>query len=421
MSQSRSEILLEALLNGTTADITPQSRSEEYLLALLNGVKDLPTPQSRIEAYYYALCQRGLGDGSGGSTVEGITATIELVLASGNQVVTAPDGKLYKTVTIEKPETLIPENIVKDVNIAGVVGSHVDSEPVLQDKTITENGTYIPEEGVDGFDSVTVNVPDTPAVVQQLNVTENGTYTPSDGVDGFNSVVVAVSSTDETDYFTQLMKNTLSECSSNVENIRIYAFYSCSTLTSVNFPACTSIGSSAFGSCAKLSTVNFPECVTIEQSAFYRCYSLKTLSFPKCENIKNTAFADCRSITEINFPVCTVISTGAFGGCSGVVSVSCPECTTLGIYAFSGCSKLETVSFPKCTSIGNYAFSKCSKLSAIYLMSTDICTLASTYAFSSAGITSSTGSIYVPSSLVASYKAATNWAYFSNRIFAAEE
>lgn len=69
------------------------------------------------------------------------------------------------------------------------------ANPVLEELEVTENGNYTPSEGVDGFGSVTVNVPDIPAVVQPLEVTENGTYTAPDGVDGFSEVTVNVDPT----------------------------------------------------------------------------------------------------------------------------------------------------------------------------------------------------------------------------------
>ena len=70
-----------------------------------------------------------------------------------------------------------------------------------------------------------------------------------------------------------------------------------------------------------------------------------------------------------------------------------------------------------CTSIGSYAFRNCNKLTSIYLLASSVCTLYNSSVFYIAGITSTQGSIFVPSSLVTSYKTATNWTYFSNRIF----
>ena len=101
----------------------------------------------------------------------------------------------------------------------------VDVEPALESLTVTENGLYLPTAGVDGYDRVTVdvpptvpdlvpldvtangqylptghdgfsevnvNVPATVPVTESLSVTENGTYVPSAGIDGFNEVVVNV-------------------------------------------------------------------------------------------------------------------------------------------------------------------------------------------------------------------------------------
>ena len=51
--------------------------------------------------------------------------TVALDLADGDQIVFPPtEGKALSKVTIQKPETLLPENILKDIVIAGVRGSH---------------------------------------------------------------------------------------------------------------------------------------------------------------------------------------------------------------------------------------------------------------------------------------------------------
>lgn len=52
------------------------------------------------------------------------TQTVNLSLASGNQTVSATDGKYMTSVTINKPSTLVAGNIKSGVNIAGVTGTY---------------------------------------------------------------------------------------------------------------------------------------------------------------------------------------------------------------------------------------------------------------------------------------------------------
>ena len=49
--------------------------------------------------------------------------TVDLSMASGNQVIAPDEGYSLSEVTVTKPATLIPENIKKDVNVGGVVGT----------------------------------------------------------------------------------------------------------------------------------------------------------------------------------------------------------------------------------------------------------------------------------------------------------
>lgn len=60
----------------------------------------------------------------GGSSVEILeNMPIELDFTTGNQGIVAPDGMAVKSAIIQKPDTLIPENIADGVNIAGIVGA----------------------------------------------------------------------------------------------------------------------------------------------------------------------------------------------------------------------------------------------------------------------------------------------------------
>ena len=120
-----------------------------------------------------------------------------------------------------------------------------------------------------------------------------------------------------------------------------------------------------------------------------------------------------RTITEFEDNEIEVIGIYAFRSCSALTSVSLPAVTRIGDYAFYSCSKLTSVSLPAATSIGNFAFESCSALTTLYIgtESDTVCTLSSTNA-----IPSSVTDIYVPEALVESYKTATNWSSFADKI-----
>lgn len=90
------------------------------------------------------------------------TKTVDLAMGSGNQVISKSSGKDGMTqVTITKPSTMLPANIKKGVNIGGVVGSL--EAPSLQDSkavTITSNGTttITPDAPYDAMKNVSVTV-----------------------------------------------------------------------------------------------------------------------------------------------------------------------------------------------------------------------------------------------------------------------
>ena len=58
--------------------------------------------------------------------------TVPLSMADGDQVVTPDEGKVLTKATVQKPSTLAPENIKKDVNIGGVVGALESSAPAKE-------------------------------------------------------------------------------------------------------------------------------------------------------------------------------------------------------------------------------------------------------------------------------------------------
>lgn len=195
-----------------------------------------------------------------------------------------------------------------------------------------------------------------------------------------------------------------------VTSIGVYAFTYCSKLTSINFPACKNIGYCAFSYCANLTNINFPVCTSIEDYAFDRCTKLTNASFPGCMIIGISAFQYCYNLTSASFPACTSIGSAAFSRCSSLTSI------------YFG-KDIPSTSTSTKAYIDPYAFRYCSKLTNLTLYYPSVATLSNINAFqntpmSVSTLTGSFGSIYVPASLVAAYKSATNWATYADRITA---
>ena len=232
---------------------------------------------------------------------------------------------------------------------------------------------------------------------------------------------------------------------STVTTLGVYALCNFDTISSVNFSKCTTISQYALSACTKIQTAIFPSCVTIGSYAFWNDSKLTTISFPKCKTISTDAFRGCSGLTSIYFPLVTTIWGTAFASCNGLTTIQStdlPVCSSIPNQAFYKCTGLLTVtmpalsniytafqlcdhismiSFPKGSMVGSSAFSGCVRLTKLYLTNSSVAKLSNSNAFTSTPIggystTAGTfGSIYVPSSLLTSYKASTNWTYFSSR------
>ena len=256
-------------------------------------------------------------------------------------------------------------------------------------------------------------------VTETLNVSVNNTYYPGQGVDGFSQVVVDVPQS--VIGFTQknLTEGTIEII--NLDNSASFvassAFMNNKKIQTVNLPYATSVGATAFYECISLTQVSLPVCSYIDRWAFGYCNSLTQVSLPVCSSIDMWTFGYCTSLTQVSLPVCEYICYNAFRSCSSLSQVILPMCSYIDNQVFIDCYSLSQVSLPVCSKISNYTFYNCSSLSIITIGYSSVCSLYSSNTFTNTQITSSTGSIYVPASLVDSYKSATNWSYFSTQIF----
>lgn len=132
-----------------------------------------------------------------------------------------------------------------------------------------------------------------------------------------------------------------------------------------------------------------------------------------------SAFASCSNLISVSLPACEDVGAQAFRSCTSLSDVYIPNCTTVEAAAFRDCKALQSISLPVCSYIGIRAFQS-TNINNIVLGSTSVCHLSESNAFDSTPITSGTGSIYVPASLVDAYKSANYWSYFSTQIFPIE-
>ena len=177
------------------------------------------------------------------------------------------------------------------------------------------------------------------------------------------------------------MGKNVTKLPSDLTSIGSYGFYHKSSMTITELPnEITSIGQYAFYDCTNLSLKELPtNLITISDYAFTRCQNLQINKIPtNVKTIGSSAFSDCTNLTEIIF---------------------------------------EGDSF----SIGNSAFKGCTNLSKIVLPNvTKVITLGTTV-FTTTPIANDEGYIYVPDTLVDSFKTATNWSRFETQIKAISE
>ena len=247
----------------------------------------------------------------------------------------------------------------------------------------------------------------------------------------------------------------------NCTNIGQYAVHGCAALTNLYIPNCTNIGQYAINGCAALTKVSGPKVTTFGHYNLQGGIGTKELYLPVCSYfgkyaLSNTVlesiyapawnshdragvfhashtttlkyvnlgyaiipgwFSNCINLRSFIAEKCTSLARSQFQGNISLYTVSLPLCTTVGSQAFQGCTALPSINLPVVTKISNSAFLNCTNFSIITLPKAALCALG-TDVFSGTGITPTTGSIRVPSEWVASYKTATNWSTFADRIFA---
>lgn len=217
--------------------------------------------------------------------------------------------------------------------------------------------------------------------------------------------------------------NILAVTGENVETLQAYAFYYCTSLREVSFPACSELGMSAFNSCSSLLSASFPHCSgPIPSMAFAGCRLLTTAYFPAANLVASYAFQNCYELTDVNVDSCVRIEITAFSNCSKLSEIKLPVCQSIGNSAFQSCPSLQTVYAPSVSYVGFSTFMRCFHLVSVYFTGSSVASLGNIAAFSSTPISNYTastggvvGSIFVRQSLLSAWRTSTNWATYSSR------
>lgn len=136
----------------------------------------------------------------------------------------------------------------------------------------------------------------------------------------------------------------------------------------------------------------------IPQYLFAYCTLLERLSLPNVVTLEPLSIAHCTSLVELNLPMVEDIHSQALRN-----------------------TPFTSIDFPKLKNIAVYAFAGCKNLTTFILRNSEVCNLYSTNAFSGTIVGDGDGYIYVPSDLVDTYKTATNWSAFADKIKSLDE
>lgn len=167
---------------------------------------------------------------------------------------------------------------------------------------------------------------------------------------------------------------------------------------------------------------------TIGANVFYGYATLTKIDVPNVTSIGTTAFARS-GLIETNFPKVDTIASQAFANNSTLKKISLPSITSLTSNALREMTGLEEIYLDNIQNIAGNGLYACYVLKRVVIRyKGGVTTLANTSAFNLCyhilGTTNATynpeglqdGYIYVPDELLEDYKISTNWSTYSTQI-----
>ena len=418
---------------------------------------------------------------TGALVIEVAPCTVELAseipIADNRVVSPSASGKVLSQVTIKKPVTLIPENIKKDVDIGGIIGTHEGGSGGGSIGTgkyivtvIDYDGTILKEAKLNTGEVFTLpDVPvhdrlvfdewasSTPIVNNAVTVENNNIsigaiyHTASGAIEVDISLNAATGKTismnssiltglTSIDWGDGTVNTTLNHTYSDYGEYTI-KFYGVTAIAKGTSSAggifvasysaenksvrrifysnsVTSIGSYAHNYCRGIISISLPKGVTtLGENALTGSFLIEGLVLPSSiTDIGNYMISNFYSMKNIVIPYgFSKLFKYMLYGSSGVRHIAIPSTiTSILDYAFINCYVLHSIKFPSgLTSIGGTAFSGC--YSAMEYDFTDCKSVPTLGTTAFSGINAQ-AKILVPASLYSTWKAATNWSTYANNI-----
>lgn len=221
----------------------------------------------------------------------------------------------------------------------------------------------------------------------------------------------------------------------SVTEIKAFTFYGWDKVVSVTIGnSVTRINEGAFAHCDGLTSINIPDnVIEVGVSAFYKCINLTNVYLGANVNLSGRAFERCLSLLNIDVnadnPYLESLDGNLYKKGRTVFlryandkssrEFSIPNTVTdIDVEAFGYSKWLTTIIIPESvTYIGGYAFSDCANLTNIIIQAT------TPYRISSGAFTGTIDSliITVPKGCGDTYKSATNWSNYAEKIVEATE
>lgn len=168
-------------------------------------------------------------------------------------------------------------------------------------------------------------------------------------------------------------------------------------LTNAYSASVTRLKEYSFYKKTNLVTASFPNAEYVEANCFNKCTALSSLEIPNSIGLDNLALSECASLTHLTMPKGRLFYMSCMGG------------TGLKHIDLGSSDMLENSG-----EFGSTVFNYATHIESLILRHPFVMTLRNINAFNNCNLAGFngvySGHIYVPSALIESYNAATNWA-----------